>query len=157
MWNYVSGSSCSRYNQSSPGRERGHARRHSSADAHQEEGEELTDQTATLTLTSATSRARAQSDSQHDRRRDGLYPSFFCFVSLSTVDPVPFNSKEPCVMCVCACVCVFTWSYLLLYLHLVVHREISFSPDSISVAIFPYKSNHSCCNFDSTSHSCNVF
>ncbi|XP_063848332.1 mitogen-activated protein kinase kinase kinase kinase 3-like isoform X3 [Scylla paramamosain] len=61
----------SRYNQSSPGRERGHARRHSSADAHQEEGEELTDQTATLTLTSATSRARAQSDSQHDRRRDG--------------------------------------------------------------------------------------
>ncbi|XP_063589133.1 mitogen-activated protein kinase kinase kinase kinase 3-like isoform X1 [Penaeus indicus] len=62
----------SRYSQSSsPGRERGHARRHSSADAHQEEGEELTDQTATLTLTSATARQRAQSDSQHDRRRDG--------------------------------------------------------------------------------------
>ncbi|XP_050713366.1 mitogen-activated protein kinase kinase kinase kinase 3-like [Eriocheir sinensis] len=62
----------SRYCQASPGRERGHARRHSSADAHQEEGEELTDQTATLTLTSATARARAQSDSQHDRRsRDG--------------------------------------------------------------------------------------
>ncbi|XP_042226305.1 mitogen-activated protein kinase kinase kinase kinase 5-like isoform X10 [Homarus americanus] len=61
----------SRYSQSSPGRERGHARRHSSADAHHEEGEELTDRTATLTLTSATARARAQSDSQHDRRRDG--------------------------------------------------------------------------------------
>ncbi|XP_069948591.1 mitogen-activated protein kinase kinase kinase kinase 3 isoform X7 [Cherax quadricarinatus] len=61
----------SRYSQSSPGRERGHARRHSSAEAHHEEGEELTDQTATLTLTSATARARAQSDSQHDRRRDG--------------------------------------------------------------------------------------
>lgn len=72
---YESGSPCSRYCQASPGRERGHARRHSSADAHQEEGEELTDQTATLTLTSATARARAQSDSQHDRRsRDGLYP-----------------------------------------------------------------------------------
>lgn len=71
---YESEPSCSRYCQASPGRERGHARRHSSADAHQEEGEELTDQTATLTLTSATARARAQSDSQHDRRsRDGLY------------------------------------------------------------------------------------
>nr|XP_045591857.1 mitogen-activated protein kinase kinase kinase kinase 5-like isoform X6 [Procambarus clarkii] len=62
----------SRYSKSSsPGRDRGHARRHSSAEAHHEEGEELTDQTATLTLTSATARARAQSDSQHDRRRDG--------------------------------------------------------------------------------------
>lgn len=61
----------SRYSQSSPGRERGHARRHSSAETHHEEGEELTDQTATLTLTSATARARAQSDSQHDRRREG--------------------------------------------------------------------------------------
>ncbi|XP_066987125.1 mitogen-activated protein kinase kinase kinase kinase 3 isoform X1 [Macrobrachium rosenbergii] len=59
-----------RYSQSSPCRERGHARRHSSADAHQEDGEELTDQTATLTLTPGTSRARAQSDSQHNRRRD---------------------------------------------------------------------------------------
>ncbi|XP_066987136.1 mitogen-activated protein kinase kinase kinase kinase 5 isoform X11 [Macrobrachium rosenbergii] len=59
-----------KYSQSSPCRERGHARRHSSADAHQEDGEELTDQTATLTLTPGTSRARAQSDSQHNRRRD---------------------------------------------------------------------------------------
>ena len=85
LWSYVSGSSCSRYNQASPGRERGHARRHSSADAHQEEGEELTDQTATLTLTSATSRARAQSDSQHDRRRDGLYFVYLCCVFLNNL------------------------------------------------------------------------
>lgn len=71
---------CDRYGQESPvqgeqqqqQQQRGHTRRHSSADTHKEEGgedgEELTDQTATLTLTSATARARAQSDSQHDRR-----------------------------------------------------------------------------------------
>ncbi|KAG7166635.1 Mitogen-activated protein kinase kinase kinase kinase 3-like 1, partial [Homarus americanus] len=53
-----------RYSQSSPGRERGHARRHSSADAHHEEGEELTDRTATLTLTSATARARTKENGQ---------------------------------------------------------------------------------------------
>lgn len=74
----------SRYSQSSsPGRERGHARRHSSADAHQEEGEELTDQTATLTLTSATARQRAQSDSQHDRRRDGKEQHGYTFTVYS--------------------------------------------------------------------------